>query len=321
MRSGFFLLIAVAAMTAVAAERIPGGWYFTPAELQGKTAAAEYRTGCPPRVALELAPAAPMAVVTLKLERAIDAPALLSLEGLAVGGAEPAALQVKVNDKLVFAGANSFPSNEWGRMGFTVPRGMLKEGDNTIAIGNTATGEGRIMISEVSLHDPSGDFRDFAAGKKGCFWQQSNQKPLGKVTPADGKVEIVGNPEAKFTGICFSSSLVYPKPAKRAGDSVRIRVKASGSGKLILGCYGYNYARAKDGNQIVPFSGYGKRWDRWGWGGYAGALCDLTDEESVITRTFAKVGNSTALAPLVAVQGGGKAVISDVEIEIVLEKQ
>lgn len=98
---------------------------------------------------------------------------------------------------------------------------------------------------------------------------------------------------------------------------MRVRVKASGSGKLILGCYGYTYKRAKGGAQIVPAIGYGKDWDRWGWGGYAGYLYDLSAEEKTYSMTFAKVGNSTAVAPLVAVQGGGKAVISDVEIEIV----
>lgn len=325
MKSGLFVLFfAAASLTAAAADRIPGGWYFAPAALKSQSAAVKYDTGCPPRIALELAPAASgksTAAASLKLDRAIAAPALLSLEGLAVGGAGPAPLQVKVNDTVVFAGANAFPRNEWGRMGFTVPRNVLKEGENTILLANTATGEERIMISEVSLHDPSGDFADFAAGRKGTFWQQSNQKPLGEVKAANGKVEIVGNPAAKFTGIAFSSSLVYPKPAKLAGDSVRIRVKVSGSGKLILGCYGYTYKRDKGGVQIVPVSGYGKSWDRWGWGGYAGALCDLSEKETVITRTFAKVGNSTALAPLVAVQGDGRAVISDLEIEIVPEKR
>ena len=100
-----------------------------------------------------------------------------------------------------------------------------------------------------------------------------------------------------------------------------MRVKASGRGKLLLGCYGYTYKRAKGGAQIVPVIGYGKTWDRWGWGGYAGYVFDLSGEEKTYSMTFAKVGGSTAVAPLVAVQGDGHAVISDVEIEIVPAKK
>ena len=328
---------------AAGEERIPGGWYFRPNALQGKTFAKEYSWQCPPRIALSLTRPSlgkSSAAAVLNLDRAINAPSLLSIEGLDDDKPGASLIRVAVNGTTIYEGEDRFPEKEWGRMGFTVPRGLLKAGRNEITVSNvtpdtpsrsarfTKAGDGAgdpqwgwFMISELSLHDPSGDFKDLADGKSGTFWHQINQKPLGKIKSGNGKVEFIGNPEAKHTGIVFSNSLIYPKPAKLATDSVRVRVKASGSGKLVLGCYGYTYARAKNGSQIIPVLGYGKRWDRWGWGGYAGYLYDLSEEEKTYSMTFAKVGNSTAIAPLVAVQGGGRAVISEVEIEIVPAKK
>ena len=324
-------------------ERIPGGWYFRPTALKAKVFAGEYNHNCPKRVGLGLGrPSLGKSECTavLDLKKDIDQPTLLSIEGLDDDKPGKSLFKVAVNGKVLYNGKAAFPETEWGRMGFTVPGGILKAGANTITITNVTpdfpsrsarfakasdgAGDsqwGWIMISEVYLHDPSGDFRDFANGKKGTFWVQTTaSKPLGKVTAENGKVKLAGS-GSKFTGIAFSNSLVYPKPAMVRGETVRMTVKASGSGELLLGCYGYTYGR-KNGAQVISVIGYDKKWnpDRWGWGGYIDKKFQLTGEKKEYTVDFSKIHNFRAITPLIAVTGRGKAVISDVKIEIIPKK-
>ena len=323
-------------------EEIPGGWYYRPTSFKGKVFAKEYSHNCPPRVSFILSrPSLGKADFTaeLELKQDIKTPVLLSVEGLDDDKPGKSLFKVEVNGKVLYNGAVEFPENEWGRMGFTVPANTLKAGKNTISISNTTpdfpsrsarfaqasdgAGDaqwGWLMISELYLHDPSGDFRNMAAGKKGTFWAQTTAfKPMGKVDAADGKIKLTGN-GTRFTGIRFASSLIYPKPALHSSSAIKIKVKVSGKGKFIVGCNGYTYGR-KNGSQIITNIGYGKRWDRWGNGGYVDRKIELTPEEKEYTFTFTKTQKMKAFSPLLAVMGDGNAVISDVEVEIVPAKR
>ena len=322
-------------------EEIPGGWYYRPTAFKGKVFAREYRHNCPPRVCFHLSRPSlgtPELTTELELKQDITTPTLLSIEGLDDDKPGKSIFKVSVNGKELYTGPVEFPENEWGRMGFTVPGNILKAGKNTISISNTTpdfpsrsarfamasdgAGDaqwGWLMISEIYLHDPSGDFKNLANGKKGTFWAQTTAfKPLGKVKTGNGKVELCGN-GTKFTGIRFASSLIYPKPAMHSKHAVKITVKVSGRGKFLIGCNGYTYGR-KNGAQITPVIGFGKQWNRWGNAGYADRKFDLSPEEKVFSFTFAKTEKFKAIAPILAVLNDGHAVISDIEVEIIPKK-
>lgn len=327
-------------MFIAGAERIPSGWYFYPTALKGNVFAKEYSYNCPARVGIALSrPSLGNSEVTavLELKQNIETPTLLSIEGLDDDKPGKSLYKITVNGKVIYSGKADFPEKEWGRMGFTVPGGILKAGKNHIVISNITpdipsrstrfskasdgAGDaqwGWVMISEVYLHDPSGDFQDFINDKKNAFWSPSlSGTPKGIIKKSNGKVEFIGK-GGKHTGVIFSSSQIYPKPAMRRGDIVRITVKASGNGELLIGCYGYNYGR-KNGAQVIPVLGYDKKWSplRWGWGGYIEKKFPLTASEKQYSVDFSQIHNFRAIAPLIAVTGSGTSVITDVKVEII----
>ena len=118
---------------------------------------------------------------------------------------------------------------------------------------------GWILISEMMLFDPSGEFEDLAAGKKDTAWRLHTgglKAAPGKVTARNGKVTIRSGP-APYTRIACFRSHKFPKIVMPSGGAVRLTVTASGKGKLQLGVIAYRgYRLDERGMQIIDKSGY-----------------------------------------------------------------
>ena len=256
------------------ADKIPGGWYFKPLAMRGAGAPYVYAYQCPPRYCVGLRRAGcGSASVTLKmdLESAPEFSSCLAVEGQDDDKAGTSAMRVAVNGTAIFSGPVAFPERAWGRMGFNIPAGVLKAGENTIVISNITPDApsrserfaepaaaakdpqwGWIAVSEVYWLDPADDFARLLERKFDTPWGYHDGNSRGQVSPhiRDGKAIA----DAGEMAPCYYTDHLRPKIAITPGERVRLEVKASGRGKLYLGLWNYRPYRTDRG--IAP-AGYG----------------------------------------------------------------
>ena len=257
------------------ADRIPGGWYFKPLAMRGAEAPVIYSYRCPPRYAVTLrrppnkGAAAESGytqadakgdtdrskvTITMELKYTPTAPSFLAIEGQDDDKRGTSRMSVTVNGKRIFSGLNSFPEYSWGRMGLTIPAGVLREGKNTIVIANTTPNQpsrsaktdpeeaandpqwGWIAISEAYWLDPSGDFASFLKGNMKTAWCYHTGGRGGPARIRDGRAEIT---EGDMGPAYINGSHTNPKVAITPGSRVKITVRASGNGNLRLGVWCY----------------------------------------------------------------------------------
>jgi hypothetical protein len=216
--------------------RIPGGWYFKPAAMRSAAAPGVYDRECPPRNSLMLQGDRNEATLTMKLDHTPGAPSFLAVEGQI--GDQPGASQmsVTVNGETVFSGPARFPEKAWSRMGINIPAGVLKQGENTIVIANTAPDAGWIAVSEAYWIDPNTCFLHFLDGSNNTPWvfHDGNSRQTG--VHGDGRAELPGGQVApNYLGASHQS----PKIAITPGARVKLTATASGSGTLRLAVWCY----------------------------------------------------------------------------------
>ncbi|MBQ6352015.1 MAG: DUF4838 domain-containing protein, partial [Lentisphaeria bacterium] len=272
------------------ADRIPGGWYFKPLAMRGVDAPSVYSYQCPPRYCVALrraprdsggaagyAPAGSTAIdhskatITMNLEYTPSAPTFLAVEGQDDDKPGVSRMSVTVNGKTIFSGFNRFPERSWGRMGFTIPAGILKKGKNTIVIANTTPNKpsrsarftdpeeaaqdpqwGWLVISEAYWLDPNGEFDRLLQRGTSEVWRFMDGNRSSVAVVSNGKAMLPGGE----TGPAFYTSHKAPKVAITPGGRVRITVTAAGSGNLRLGLW--NYLPYQGGlGKIIPIGGFG----------------------------------------------------------------
>jgi len=235
--------VCAAALTAVAAEMIPGGMQLSPRDLVGGNPPRLYSYMCPERLTLPVPrPGAGKSEVTasFRLERAMPGPVLMNIIGLDDDKPGVSTFSLDVNGKRLFSGANTFSDNYWRAMAFMLPQG-LPAGENTIKLINTSPARegfpdydaswGWVCFSETTFFDFTGDFRRFAAGEAGGAWQ-----PIapGAATAAKGVVVLRSKGEGAC-GIVFDPGAGKMRPGVVPGMKLRVAVKMTGSGELALG--------------------------------------------------------------------------------------
>jgi len=72
-----------------------------------------------------------------KLERVPEGNVKLELQGLDNEKKEIAEIAITINGEKIFAGPIDYPKNTWGTKTYEIPSGILKPGENIIAIENT----------------------------------------------------------------------------------------------------------------------------------------------------------------------------------------
>ncbi|MDD5727449.1 MAG: hypothetical protein PHV59_02690 [Victivallales bacterium] len=304
---------------------IPGGWYFDPIVFRGGTGAGTYSYQCPPKNASAIrrpGVGSDKISLDLKLDRKINEPSVLVLEGLDDDKKGISEFRIVVNGKELFAGPDSFPENDWGRMTFEIPGGLLHAGENKIELINitpdTPSRSARFTDPELAKTDPqwgwiyfsgayvmfpNDEFKWLAGGEKVSGWQQcidTPAKPLGKVVGKNGKLFIEGS-TAEWTGIVFFRYHSLPKIATPQGIKLRITVKASGKGELLFGYWWYSgkglgYAR---GHQEKEFK--------------------LSAEPKVFSLILSPREQEHFIIPVVFVKGLGQAVIEDYQLKVLPE--
>ena len=271
------------------ADKIPGGWYFRPLAMKGSVEVISYSYSCPERYCAILrrpglnaatgekhvyAPGSAYegdlstVTISMNLDYTPDAPTFLAIEGQDDDKPGRSQLRVAVNGKDVFSDDDRFPELSWGRMGLTIPAGILKQGLNTIAIanitpdkpsrsvlfGNSAEGAkdkqwGWIAVSEVYWLDVSRDFDRFVNGDNSTQWCYHSGNSRGPSAVGDGKAQLSGGAHGPAY-IGFGH--LNPKVAVTPEDNVEVTVTASGKGKLYLGMWNYLPYR----RNIIATTGY-----------------------------------------------------------------
>ena len=269
-------------------EKIPTGFYFAPGALRSTTLPLEYGYRCPPRLAVTLTrPSlgnAELAAV-VNFDEAPAGAVQLSLEGLDDDKKGASRMRVSANGKTVFEGPVAFPETMWGRMGFTIPAGVLRKGENVITVANVTPDNpsrsarftdpaeaakdhqwGWFMISELCLMDLDGDFARFAAGGDAELWKQQRNKenlPAGQVKCADGKVELAGS-DAAWTGIVAFRAHPLRKVAVTPRGRVRMSFRAAGEGEVRarLLCY-RDYSVGPEKKPVIDRRGHRDQTDHF----------------------------------------------------------
>ena len=241
---------------AMKPEKFPGGLRFSARLMKGGMGTSKYDYKCPPRIANfvhRFSSGRGEITINFKLAKDIPHASILTLIGLDDDKPGVGRFAVEVNGTRVFEGPNTFPEHDWGAMGVPVPAGTFKAGLNNIKLINTTPESsgtynvtedytyGWVGFAEVTLFDPNGDFIEFLGGSKKTGWYQARQKfnqPLGQIEVKDGKLHVEGK-GADSTGAAFFRLHRYPKIAVKPYRKVRVRVTASGTGKVVIGLWPY----------------------------------------------------------------------------------
>ena len=256
-----------------AADKIPSGWYFKPLSMRGVESPTLYSYQCPPRYSLALRRPGcgkSTATITLTLSETPSAASFLAIEGQDDDKPGVSQMNITVNGKTIFSGLNRFPERSWGRMGITIPAGLLKAGQNTIVIANTTPDTpsrsarftdaaqaakdpqwGWIVLSEAYWLDPNGDFDRFAKGELNQTWCFYNGNSMGNANVHNGQIELT---DAEM-GPAFYYKHQQPKLAITPDGQVKLTVKASGNGTLRVGLWNYRPYKGDNGD-VVSLSGY-----------------------------------------------------------------
>ena len=330
-----------AAVFKTGAEKIPGGWYFKPGAIKGANLPSIYNYQCPPRMRISLErpsikPSSAVAVLPLAAKPA--APLCLAIEGLDDDKAGASLLKVEVNGRTLFEGPNGFKESEWSRMTMMIPAEYLKAGDNEIRFSNVtpdvpsrsvrypddpekAKSDGQwgwLMISELIVFDPAGDFAAFADGAKDTRWRQDNgglKAAPGKIVAKDGKVVFTSG-AAPLLHLAFFRSHREPKIPVMPGAAVRVTVEASGKGKLLfrLPAYLAYDVDKKTKAQKIDRSGYTPRVMHYY--SYKSPEFELSETPKTITHTF-KVGKNVGqVYPEIVLSGPGAMTVTKFDFEL-----
>ena len=307
-----FMADPVAALS-LTPERVPGGLNFPPRLMKGGIGTTNYRYKCPARIANFVRRASSgqhEITVNFKLDKDIPHVTMLALEGMDDDRKGTSRFAVEINGKRIFEGPNAFPENNWGKMGIAVPGGTLKAGMNVIKLVNTTPEAADVYnvtedytwgwtgFSAMALLDPNGCFKSLLKNGKSSGWAQARQRfnnPLGKVEVKDGKLYLTGSP-AEVSGVAFFRHHKYPKLATVPFKRARIRVTASGKGKLSLGGWPYG-AKGHMGRKRST------------------KTFDLTEKPRQIEYVCKLPKGVLTFVPEIMVAGEGEAVISAYSIE------
>ena len=246
-------------------QEIPGGTLFMPGLMRGGTPPTEYSYQCPKMLCTVIKRASSgfgTLSVNLKLAKKPDAPLLLVAEGLDDDKPGASTMEISVNGKVIFSGANTFEEHNWTKMIFTIPADCLKAGDNRIVFRNTVKDRkdkikddngdfmgqsgiqdytwGWISFSRIYVLDISSEFQKFLSGDPKSAWKKITwmNKPEGPVEVKDGKL-FMQSKGAPFTGIYMA----LPKPCTFSvtpGEKIRMTVTAKGTGMFGYWSYGMN---------------------------------------------------------------------------------
>ena len=326
-------------------KKIPGGYYFNPLTLRGDRAPTVYNYQCPPRTEVPLSRPSigtPAVRAILRLDRAPKAPSFLAVEGLDDDKPGRSTFRITVNGVEIHNGPNAFPDKSWGRMGFSIPAGVLKAGENEILIRDTTPdlpsrsanfsdderGKndpqwGWIGISEVYWLDPNGEFENALAGKEKkplwhCGAESPQYRPRGTVNAGNGKLELIGG-DAQRTGVIFfGHDHNLPKIAYTPGSKFRMKITASGEGVLRMGLWSYRGAPTPKKGSAFPLIGYAGKTN------YSGATvsepCRLTAEPQTFERVITPIKGAGLIIPEFFVEGKSRAVVTALEMEVLPPK-
>ena len=319
-------------------QRIPGGFYFRTQTMRGADGPLVYSYQCTPRYCTILRRSGSgkdAVTVKLTLGEAPAAATFLAIEGQDDDKPGSCDMRVTVNGHTVFSGRNPLPEGKWGRVCVTVPAGVLKAGDNIVAVANTTPdlpsrsvrftdpeqGKndpqwGWIALSEMYYMDPNGDFDRFLKGAT-FPWHFSSTPKRGatKSRISGGKLELVGG---EFGAVYFGSHNT-PKLAALPGSQVKISVRASGKGNLRMGLWNYLPYRMSAGNQVMEL------------GGYSGAGTNLLpwtdsrpfrlgDKAGEFVCELTVPANGGLFIPRVYAEDGGNATVTNFRMDILPPK-
>ena len=257
-RSIIAVLICAGALSAAAAERIPGGILLSPRDLVGGNAPRLYSYMCPERLAVPVmrSKVGPDAVsATFRLERSFAAPVMLAVVGLDDDKPGVSSFALDVNGREVFSGPNRFPDTHWRAMVFSLSDG-LPEGKNTLRIRNTTPPTpsrselfpddpeqgaadprwGWICFHEIRIHDFTGEFRRLASGEPGSAWRS---RSADGVLAGAGVLRLRGEAGAR-PGIGFDTDTPEKAPLTAPGMWLRFTVRMAGRGRLLAVVRHYN---------------------------------------------------------------------------------
>ena len=322
-----------------AAEKIPGGLYFGAACFTGKRLPNYYGDQCPIRMTggvTRKTIGKEVMEAVFELDRAPASPLVLSLEGLDDDKPGASLFKIEVNGHEVYSGPDTFPEHQWGRMAWSVAPECFNAGENRVRITNITpdlpsrsarfsdpeaakadSQWGWILISEMMLFDPSGDFDNFAAGRKDTAWRLSTEglkAAPGKVSAGDGKVTIRSG-EAPYTRIACFRNHKFPKIVMPQGGAVRFTVTASGRGKLRLGVIAYRGYRLDERKmQIIDRSGYTPGVNHYN--DYLSPLYELSSEAKEYVFTARPSPVVSMFFPDIRLVGEGEVTVTGVKVEI-----
>ena len=245
--------------------RMSGLTVFAPGVIRGGKGPSYYSWQCPKRmmksVSRPSSGRSEMSVI-FALDKEPTGSMILKLTGLDDDKPGKTTIDILVNGKKIFSGANTFEEHDWKDMNFTILSDILKKGDNVIVIRNTvpertdekakiADGEifigqsgsqdytwGWVGIASIVVLDPSRTFSDFIAGDSKSLWKKIGwmNKPEGIIEVRDGKLYMQSK-GAPFTGIYLPIPKPYELKATN-GDKLRFTVVAQGVGRIGYWAYG-----------------------------------------------------------------------------------
>ena len=320
------------AMFRSAPEPFPAGLYFKPITMRAENSPAVYNYRCPPRSAVALLRkrfGKDRLNVEMKLAEAVPYPSFLTIEGLDDDKAGTSRFAVSVNGTQLYEGPVKFPETQWGRMGFSIPGGVLKAGSNTISVLCTTPESkdpeqqqssqwGWVQISEIFWNNPNRDFLNCLAGKSAAWHfgaEAAQYLPRGEVKTGGGKVVIKGG-KSKRTGICYFREHRFPCITMNHGDKMRFRITASGRGTLRAGLWQYRpYRMAGPRAQEIPTGGYAPR------GKYLGPVASkplaLGPQAKEYVCEVAVTGACGAVIPEIFVDNDGEATVTALTVELI----
>ncbi len=248
-------------------QAIPGGVLFLPGLMRGGFGPEQYSHQCPKKLGKFIRRSSSgtgTISVVLKLDKKPESPLLLVAEGLDDDKPGTSTMEIAVNGKVIFSGANTFEEHNWTRMSFTIPAETLQAGENRIQFRNTVPdrkekkpsnedngiylGQGApqdytwgwIGFSRIHVLDMSGEFRKFLAGGSSA-WQKFPRlnKPEGVIELRNGALYMKSK-GAPYTAVYFPTPQKDDRISLKAGETIRCTLE--GSGVVGFGFWSYDQA-------------------------------------------------------------------------------
>ena len=318
-----------------AANKIPGGIYFSPLSMKGSEPPSIYSYKCPSRYSVVLRRQSlpnSTATINMTLDEAPRLSSLLSLEGQDDEKPGASRVRVRVNGMEIYSGPCLFPEMAWGRMGLTIPAGCLRKGENSIEIANITADRpsrstrfkdpveaandpqwGWFILSEVYWHDPNNDFVRYVGGNFTTPWCFNNGVRRGGVSEGIDKGKVV---LAKAgMGPAYHGGHRYPTMAVSPNWLVKMTVRASGSGTFRVSIWNYrpyNYSSAEE----MPLSGYANTGVKILHPSDSQPL-ELTPDAKVFTCVLKPAKGTGLVIPRFYADKGSRAEVSEFQMELI----